>query len=67
MTFSISDERRTKLIDKIREFAVPGKRHALKDFQALGGHVNWSLAVFPLLKPSLSALYAKISGKSERM
>ena len=67
MTFSISDERRAKLLDKVREFAVPGKRHALKDFQALGGHVNWSLAVFPLLKPSLSALYAKISGKSERM
>ena len=67
MTFSISDECRNKLIDKIREFAILGKQHALKDFQALGGHINWSLAVFPLLKPSLSVLYAKISGKSERM
>ena len=48
MTFSISDEHHTKLINKICGFAILGKRYALKDFQALGGHVNWSLAVFPL-------------------
>ena len=67
MTFFISDKQCHKLIDKIHEFAIPEKQHALKDFQALGGHINWSLAVFPLLKPSLSALYTKISGKSEWM
>jgi hypothetical protein len=29
--------------------------------------VKWSLAMFPLLKPALSALYAKISGKTLAM
>jgi hypothetical protein len=67
MTVSLSDERRSKLFEKIRDFAKPGKRHSLKEFQSLGGHVNWSFAVFPLLKPSLSALYAKTAGKTQAL
>jgi len=63
MTISISDKRRTDLVEKILAFAKPGKRHTLRDFQSLAGHVNWSFAVFPLLKPSLSAMYEKMSGK----
>jgi len=65
MTISLNDERRSKLFGRIHEFAKPGKRRTLKEFQSLSGHVNWSLAVFPLLKPALSALYAKIAGKTE--
>jgi hypothetical protein len=64
MTVSISDERRAQLIEKVRTFAKPGQRHSLRDFQSLAGHINWSLAVFPLLRPSLSAIYDKISGKN---
>jgi hypothetical protein len=64
MTLSISDERRAELIEKVLSFAKPGKRHLLRDFQSLAGYVNWSLAIFPLLKPSLAAVYAKLSGKS---
>lgn len=65
MTISLSDTRRLELIDKILAFAKPGKRFALRDFQSLAGYINWSFAVFPLLKPSLSAVYAKISGKTK--
>jgi hypothetical protein len=39
----------------------------LKDFQSLAGQVNWSLAVFPLLKPGLSAVYEKMAGKIQTM
>jgi hypothetical protein len=65
MTISLSDERRAKLLDKVRNFGKPGKRHSLKDFQSLAGYINWSFAVFPLLKPSLSAIYTKIAGKTQ--
>jgi hypothetical protein len=64
MVVSISDERRTNLITKVLDFAKPGKHHPLRDFESLTGHLNWSFTVFPLLKPSLSAIYQKISGKS---
>ena len=64
MTVSISDEHRHDLLNKVLDFAKSGKRRSLKDFQSLAGHVNWSLAVFPLLKPALSAVYAKMANKS---
>jgi hypothetical protein len=64
MTLSISDDRRKELVEKVLAFAKPGKRYLLREFQSLSGYINWSLAVFPLLKPSLSAIYAKISGKT---
>jgi hypothetical protein len=64
MTISINDDRKCDLLNKVRDFAKAGKRRSLKDFQSLAGHVNWSLAVFPLLKPALSAVYAKMAGKS---
>ena len=37
----------------------------MKEFQQLAGWINWSFNVFPLLKPALSNVYAKIGGKSE--
>ena len=67
MTVSISDERKHDLLDKVHDFAKSGKWCSLKDFQSIAGHINWSLAVFPLLKPTLSALYAKTANKSQLM
>jgi hypothetical protein len=67
MTISISDERRAELIDKAFTFTKPGKRFQLREFQSLAGYLNWSFAVFPLLKPSLSAIYAKMSGKTRAL
>ena len=34
-----------------------------RDFQVGGHKVNWALNVYPLLRPGLSALYAKTAGK----
>jgi hypothetical protein len=64
MTISMSTAARSELIKVIRKFACPGSRRPLRDFQSLAGWINWSLNVFPLLKPGLSALYAKIRGKT---
>ena len=67
MTITINDERKQNLLTKVRHFAKTGKRHTLKEFQSIAGHINWSLAVFPLLKPGLSAVYEKTADKSRLM
>jgi hypothetical protein len=54
---------RCDLILAIREFAVRNRRPKLLDLQKMAGWINWSLNVFPLLRPCLSALYAKMSNK----
>ena len=63
MTISINNEHRANLFEKVASFAKPGKRHTLWEFQSLAGYINWPFAVYPLLKPCLSAMYAKMSGK----
>ena len=35
-------------------------KYLLRDFQHLAGWFNWALNVYPLLKPSLSNVYAKM-------
>jgi hypothetical protein len=67
MTVSISDERKAILLARVTDFAQAGKRHTLKEFLAIAGHINWYLTVFPLLRPCLSALYAKTAGKTQMM
>jgi len=52
------------LIEKVLGFVKHRKRHSLRDYESLAGHMNWSFAVFLLLKPSLSTIYQKISGKT---
>ena len=63
MTVTMDADSRRELVGLIRSFAVIGKRRTLKEFQRVAGHINWALNVFPLLKPGLSALYAKTAGK----
>lgn len=65
MTITMPQESKDKLIAAIREFAVLGRRPTLADYQALAGWVNWALNVYPLLRPSLCALYKKMAGKTK--
>lgn len=65
MTISLPLHKKTEILSLIRAFAVPRQRHSLRDFLQLAGAANWVFNVFPLLKPGLSALYAKIRGKSK--
>ena len=68
MCVSMDDDDKDQLIQRISDFiatALGGTSRTLREFQQLAGWINWSFNVFPLLKPALSNVYAKISGKSE--
>ena len=68
MRVSMDDEDRSRLIEQVSDFtatAPGGTRRTLKEFQQLAGWINWSFNVFPLLKPALSNVYAKIGGKDQ--
>ncbi|KAG2742007.1 DNA/RNA polymerase [Suillus brevipes Sb2] len=63
MRACMSSDARTRLIQELTDFAQRGSRRSLRDFQRLAGWLNWALNVYPLLRPGLSALYAKTAGK----
>lgn len=63
MTVTMIPTKWESLIEACQLFVTPGRRF-FQDFQWLAGHINWALNVYPRLRPALSALYAKITGKS---
>ncbi|KAG2348112.1 DNA/RNA polymerase [Suillus weaverae] len=63
MRACMSLDSRNRLIQELIDFAQRGSRRSLRDFQCLAGWLNWALNVYPLLRPGLSALYAKTAGK----
>ncbi|KAF9039500.1 hypothetical protein BDZ89DRAFT_982034, partial [Hymenopellis radicata] len=64
MTATLPDDSKSDLIRHVHQFAhVARRRQTLHDFEQLTGWINWSLNVYPLLKPALSNIYAKMSGK----
>jgi hypothetical protein len=68
MRVTMDDEDHGKLIQHVSDFvqtASGGMRRTLHEFQQLAGWINWSLNVYPLLKPALSNVYDKISSKSQ--
>ena len=68
MRVSMDEEDRMRLIQRVTDFSMTapgGTRRTLREFQQLAGWINWSFNVFPLLKPALSNVYAKIKGKTE--
>lgn len=68
MRVSMDEEDRTRLLQRVSDFSATapgGTRRTLREFQQLAGWINWSFNVFPMLKPALSNVYAKIGGKTE--
>jgi hypothetical protein len=65
LTLTLPAENKKELITQLKDFArTPqgnGVKYALKDFQRLAGWFNWALNVYPLLKPALANVYAKMS------
>ena len=65
LTLMLPLERRSELLTQLKDFArLPegsGVKYSLKDFQRLTGWFNWALNVYPLLRPALSNVYAKMS------
>ena len=63
MTVTMIPGKWESLLEACQLFVTPGRR-SLRDFQCLVGHINWALNVYPKMRPALSAIYAKITGKS---
>ena len=65
LTLTLPSENKSELVAQLKEFArTPegnGVKYALKDFQRFAGWFNWALNVYPLLKPALSNIYAKMT------
>ncbi|KAH9851870.1 hypothetical protein C2E23DRAFT_731992 [Lenzites betulinus] len=69
MSVTLPEDGRARLLQAIDDFCdlSPGnRRRSLAAFQAFTGYANWSFNVFPLLKPSLSNIYEKMAGKSDK-
>ena len=60
MTITMPAEARSDLVATIRNFANPGQRRSLRDYQRLAGWINWAFNAYPMLRPGLSALYEKM-------
>jgi hypothetical protein len=68
MRVTIPDDARTAFVVELRHWTHKSKhgvRRSLRDWQALAGYANWVFNVFPLLKPSLCNVYAKLEGKDK--
>lgn len=65
MTVSMYSNSKANLVLAVQEFIhTKSHQHTLKEFLYLQGWINWSLNAFPLLCPSLCAMYARTSGKN---
>lgn len=66
LTLTLLEDKHHQLIQEMDRFIIQKgkwpKRLPLRNYQALGGWINWALNVYLLLQPSLSNLYAKLRG-----
>ena len=69
LLITMPDSSRLELLQAIDNFVTfksntpPSRRcRTLRECQALAGHVNWALNVFPRLRPGLASLYSKMGG-----
>lgn len=65
LTVTLPASRKDELVVQVRKFAT-SRRRTLQEWQQLTGWINWSLNVFPLLRPALSNVYDKMKGKSNQ-
>ncbi len=63
MTATMPEESKSELVLAIRHFASSNHCN-LQEFQQIAGWSNWAFNVFPLLKPGLCNVYAKMKGKT---
>ncbi|EJD38882.1 hypothetical protein AURDEDRAFT_71699, partial [Auricularia subglabra TFB-10046 SS5] len=69
MTIAYPKDQRLDLIRKIRDFVQPrsaadNMTRPLREWQSLHGQASWSLYAYPLLRPGLSAAWAKCADKA---
>jgi len=65
LSFTLPDLARTRLITELETWtSEKNSRFRLRRWQKLAGWINWSLNVFPDLRPCLNSFYSKIAGKT---
>ena len=65
LTFTLPVEAKERLVKELCNWSVKGVRKKVKEWQQLAGWINWVLNVYPLLRPALNIIYAKIKGKDQ--
>ena len=71
MTLSLPDDAKDRLLEELCFWASKPPKNAsgsfkLKHWECLAGWFNWALNVYPLLRPALNNVYAKMAGKQNR-
>lgn len=68
LTLTLPLDRKLDLIEELKKWTLYHNQKSpcfsLKLWRSLAGWLNWSFNVFPLLRPSLANVYAKINAKS---
>ncbi|KIK39921.1 hypothetical protein CY34DRAFT_30869, partial [Suillus luteus UH-Slu-Lm8-n1] len=64
MKISLRQESKRGLVQELCSFTKYKRRRTLREFKHIVGSLNWALNVCPLLCLGLSAVYAKIKGKT---
>ena len=67
MSFTLTEEAQKQLEDELKEWSQCGVRKRVKEWQRVAGCVNWALNVYPLLRPALNNVYAKLKGKDQNI
>ena len=65
LTFTLPPESKERLSKELAEWCRKGVRRKVKEWQQLAGWINWVLNIYPLLRPALNNIYAKIKGKDQ--
>ena len=67
LRYTLPEASRERLKAELRKWSAKRTtRFPLRRWQAMCGWINWSLNVFPLLRPCLNEVYHKLSGKTHR-
>jgi hypothetical protein len=71
MTLMLPQPAKERLIAELRYWTAKPPRASsgsfkLKHWERLAGWFNWALNVYPLLRPALNNIYAKMAGKREK-
>lgn len=67
MTFTLTREAREQLEKELEEWCQRGVRKRVREWQRVAGWINWALNVYPLLRPALNNVYAKLREKNQDM
>ncbi|PBK84919.1 hypothetical protein ARMGADRAFT_1088068 [Armillaria gallica] len=63
MTATMPTNSKAELVQALQYFASSNRRN-LQEYQQIAGWSNWAFNMFPLLKPGLCNVYAKMQGKT---